>query len=225
MPARRRKLLPRTAFLATAIVATALGPAACASVEPSRSPSSAGTPTATATPAVQTPGNSAAPASPSGVPDASPAARPFPFSPDAILGFYEGEGLACQQPVPSKTAAGWNVTTCQGTDVTGRPVAVGLITDQDGGLGAGFATVTALPGEDLLEPENAIDGLSGFLAAMLGEEAATQQLPWLAGHLGDEYAETTVGDLTVATYIESPDDSTRIYLEIDGREYLAAPST
>jgi hypothetical protein len=164
------------------------------------------------------------PASPSGVP-ASAAVGPFAFGPDAILGFYEREGLACQQPVPSKTAAGWSVTTCQGSDPTGRPVAIGLITDEDGALGAGFATVTALPSEDLLDPENAIDGLSGFLAAMLGEEVATQQLPWLAGHLGDEYAETTVGDLTVATYIESPDDPTRIYVEIDGREFLAAPST
>jgi hypothetical protein len=164
------------------------------------------------------------PASPSGIPRASAGAGPFAFGADAILGFYEGEGLACQPPVPSKTAAGWSVTTCKGADPAGRPVAIGLITDDDGALGAGFATVTALPEEDVLEPENAMNGLSGFLGAMLGEAAATQQLPWLAGHLGDEYAETTVGDLTVATYIESPEDPTRIYLEVDGREYLAAPS-
>ena len=51
---------------------------------------------------------------------------------------------------------------------------------------------------------------------MLGEASATDQLPWLAGHLGDDYAETTIGDVTVATYIESADDPTRIYVEVDG---------
>jgi hypothetical protein len=98
-----------------------------------------------------------------------------------------------------------------------------VITDESDALGAGFATVTALPDEDLLEPTDAIDTLSGFLGAMLGEEPATELLPWLASHLGDEYAETTLEDVTVATYTESPDDSTRIYLEIDGPAYLAAP--
>ena len=98
-----------------------------------------------------------------------------------------------------------------------------MITDEDGELGAGFATVTALPDEELLEPAAALDSLSGFLGAMLGEASATDQLPWLAGHLGDDYAETTIGDVTVATYIESADDPTRIYVEVDGPAYLAAP--
>ena len=153
----------------------------------------------------------------------SPAAGPFAFSANAITSFYENASLGCNPPAPSTTAAGWFVRTCEGENAESRPVAIGVITDESGVLGAGFAAVTALPDEDLLEPTDAIDTLSGFLGAMLGEEPATELLPWLADHLGDEYAETTVGGVTVATYTESADDSTRIYLEIDGPTYLAAP--
>ena len=163
-------------------------------------------------------------ASQPGTPGASASAGLFAFTADAVIGFYEGEGLVCGSAEPSGTAAGWSSTTCQGSDPAGRPIVIGVLTDPGGALGAGFATVTARPEEDLLEPTDALDPLSGFLGAMLGEERATDQLPWLAGHLGEEYAETTVGDVTIATYLESPDDSTRIYLEIDGPAYLAAPA-
>lgn len=160
---------------------------------------------------------------PSGSPAASAIAGPFAFSAAAITSFYESASLDCEPPTPSATAAGWFVRTCDGENADGRPIAIGLITDESDALGAGFATVTALPDEDLLEPTDAIDTLSGFLGAMLGEEPATELLPWLASHIGDEYAETTHGNVTVATYTESADDSTRIYLEIDGPAYLAAP--
>jgi hypothetical protein len=116
------------------------------------------------------------------------------------------------------------VTTCQGADVAGRPISVGVVTDPAGRLGNGFASVTALPDADLLKPTDAIETLSGFLGAMLGDAAATGLLPWLAGHLGDAYASTTFGGGTIATYTESADDPTRIYLEVAGPIYLAAPA-
>ena len=141
-----------------------------------------------------------------------------------MVGFYEGEGLTCAAPVPSTKAAGWTVTTCQGADAAGRPIAIGVVTDPAGRLGNGFASVTALPDAELLEPTEALDMLSGFLGAMLGDAAATELLPWLAGHLGDEYATTTFDGGTIATYTESADDPTRIYVEVAGPAYLAAPT-
>jgi hypothetical protein len=141
-----------------------------------------------------------------------------------VIAFYEGEGMTCAAPIPSETAAGWSVRSCAGTDDAGHPIAVGVVTDPGGSLGDGFASVTALPDEALLEPTDALDPLSGFLGAMLGEVPATGLLPWLAGHLGDEYAETKLGDATIATYTEGPDDPTRIYLEIAGPAYLTAPA-
>ncbi len=48
---------------------------------------------------------------------------PFAFPADSAVGFYEGEGLKCAAPVPSTKAAGWIVTTCQGADAAGRPIA------------------------------------------------------------------------------------------------------
>lgn len=97
------------------------------------------------------------------------------------------------------------------------------MTDPDGRIGDGFASVTALPGADLLEPTDTLDLLSGFLGAMLGEGPATDLLPWLAGHLGDTYAETTFGGGTIATYTESADDPTRIYVEVANPSYVSAP--
>ena len=153
----------------------------------------------------------------------SPSETGFEFSASAVAAFYESEGLTCGAPTPSRTAAGWSVTVCRGPDPSGRTVTIGLITDQDGTLGAGFAAVTALPEEDLLEPADALDTLSGFLGAMLGDERATDLLPWLAGNMGNEYEEMAAGDLTVATYLESSDDPTRIYVEVAGPSYLAVP--
>jgi hypothetical protein len=97
------------------------------------------------------------------------------------------------------------------------------VADPTGRLGNGFASVTALPSEDILQPTDALEMLSGFLGAMLGDAPATDLLPWLAGHLGDAYAETTLGSGKIATYTEAADDQTRIYVEVAGPAYLAAP--
>ena len=220
--------LPRsTAFLGLAAVVILVATACGSSV----TPSSANGQPSRATTAMPTSGAQTTPAAPvlsapaSTGPSASPFADvPFAFPADAVVGFYEGEGMRCAAPVPSTKAAGWAVRTCQGTDTAGRPIAVGVVTDPAGRLGDGFASVTALPSEDVLEPTVALDMLSGFLGAMLGDAAATDQLQWLAGHLGDTYAEMKVGGGTIATYTESADDPTRIYVEIAGPSYLAAPA-
>ena len=224
MLSRSPRLPSRTTSLLLAAVA--LYVTACS---PSGTAASPTPPSSAATPTSQPPATSSSrPATPSGSPSEAPTSSSFdvlfPFTAEAISGFYLGEGLTCEPATPSTTAAGWTVTTCSGADAAGRPVAIGLIADEGGDLGAGFATVTALPDEELLEPTDALDALSGFLGAMLGEDSATELLPWLASQLGNDYAETTVGEITVATYIESPDDPTRIYLEVDGPEYLAAPA-
>jgi hypothetical protein len=227
MRSDRHSLPHRTAFLGLAAVVI-LAVAACgsniapstASGLPSRATTAAPTSIARGTPAA-----TGSPAPASGVPSASPFADvPFAFPAESVIGFYAGEGMRCAAPVRSTKAAGWTVTTCQGADAAGRPIAVGVVTDPAGRLGNGFASVTALPGADLLEPADALDMLSGFLGAMLGAAAATDLLPWLADHLGDAYATTTFGGGTIATYTESADDPTRIYVEVAGPTYLAAPA-
>ena len=224
MGSDRPSLPHRTAFFGLVSVAIVVVAACGTSVEPSPAggqPSRATS--ATATPIAQTPAPAASPAPTSAA--ASPFADvPFAFPAGSVVGFYEGEGLTCAAPVPSTKAAGWTVTTCQGADAAGRPIAIGVVTDPAGRLGNGFASVTALPDAELLEPTDALDTLSGFLGAMVGDAAATDLLPWLAGHLGDEYATTTFGGGTLATYTESADDPTRIYVEVAGPAYLAAPA-
>jgi hypothetical protein len=227
MPSDHASLSHRTAFLVLGAVVVLVVVACGSSAAPSTAngqPSRATVGVSTTGPA-ETPQATGSPTSSSGEPSASPFADvPFAFAADSVVGFYEGEGMRCAAPVPSTKAAGWSVTTCQGVDAAGRPIAVGVVTDPAGRLGNGFASVTALPGADLLEPTDALDMLSGFLGAMLGDAAATDLLPWLAGHLGDAYAATTLGGGTIATYTESADDPTRIYVEVAGPAYLAAPA-
>ena len=217
----------RTAFLRLAAVAiltvSGCGSSGAPSTAPGQ-PSRATTAVPTSVAQTTQPSTGSFPPAPA-APSASPFADvPFAFPADSVVGFYVSEGMRCAAPVPSTKAAGWTVTTCQGADAAGRPIAVGVVTDPAGRLGNGFASVTALPEADLLEPTDALEMLSGFLGAMLGDAAATDLLPWLAGHLGDEYAATTFGGGTIATYTESADDPTRIYVEVAGPAYLAAPA-
>jgi hypothetical protein len=220
-------LLHRTAFFGSAAIVIFAVAACGSSVAPSTAngqPSRTSTAASTSGPAV-TPQATASTASAPADASATPFADiPFAFPADSVVGFYEGEGMSCAAPVPSTKAAGWTVITCQGADAAGRPIAIGVVTDPAGRLGNGFASVTALPGADLLEPTDALDMLSGFLGAMLGDAAATDLLPWLAGHLGDTYAATMFGGGTIATYTESADDPTRIYIEVAGPAYMAAPT-
>lgn len=52
---------------------------------------------------------------------------------------------------------------------------------------------------------------------------AVSKAEWLAGHLGDTYAETSEGGLRIATYTPSDEDHTTIYVELANQTYLDAP--
>jgi hypothetical protein len=161
------------------------------------------------------------PASESSLP--TPAPSGFGFSVEAVIAYYESRGFTCEQIEPSATAAGYFFQGCQMVDPGGRTLALGFVTDSSGDLSDGYASVQGRADEPILEPTDALDHLSGFLGAMLGEVRGTSLLEWLAGHLGDAYAQTTVDVLVVATYTQSPADHSRLYLEIADQDYINAP--
>jgi hypothetical protein len=140
-----------------------------------------------------------------------------------VIGYYQSRGFACDELQPSATAAGYFYQECQLKDANGRTLAIGLVTDPSGDLADGYASVQGAAGETILEPIDALDHLSGFLGAMLGEERGTSLLEWLAGHLGDAYAETTIDVLVVATYTQSATDHSRLSLELANHDYIGAP--
>jgi hypothetical protein len=157
---------------------------------------------------------------------ASPTANTtgFAFAADDIAAYYESQGYTCATPQPSAKAAGYTLRTCQQMDPGGRMRVIGLVTDPDGGLANAFASVRGRETETILAPVDALDPLAGFLGATLGEERGSALLSWLASHLGDTYAQTVSEPVTVATYTESADDHSALYVEVGNRGYLdAAP--
>jgi hypothetical protein len=147
----------------------------------------------------------------------------FAFAAEDIAAYYQSQGYACPAPKPSTKAAGFTVRTCEKTDDAGRTRIVGLVIDPAGGLANAFASVRGKEMETILAPIDALDPLSGFLGATLGEEQGAALLTWLASHLGDAYAETTSGPIKVATYSESADDHSTLYVEVANQAYLDAP--
>jgi hypothetical protein len=199
----------------SAIVAAVFLLAACAngvltSNEPSAAPSSSPSP------------SSQPIASGSSLP--TPAPSGFGFSVEAVIGYYETQGFVCDEIQPSATAAGYFFQACQKLDSDGRTLALGFITDASGDLADGYASVQRKEDDPILEPAAAMDHLAGFLGAMLGDERGTSLLEWLAGHLGDTYASTTIDVLSVATYTPSEADHSRLYLEIANQDYMDAPA-
>jgi len=154
----------------------------------------------------------------------TPAPSGFGFSVEAVIAYYEGQGFSCDQIQPSATATGYFFQGCQLVDADGRTLALGFVTDPSGDLADGYASVQGRPDEPILEPTVALDHLSGFLGAMLGEDRGTSLLEWLAGHLGDAFAQTTIDVLVVATYTQSATDHSRLYLEIADQDYINAPA-
>jgi hypothetical protein len=147
----------------------------------------------------------------------------FAFSADAVVAYYESQGYACSAEQPSTKAVGFFLRSCEIVDEAGRTRVIGVVTDPDGGLANGFASVQGKETETFLAPVDALEPLAGFLGAMLGEVQGSTLIPWLAGHLGDTYAETTTGPITVATYTESADDHSKLYVELANQTYLDAP--
>ena len=154
----------------------------------------------------------------------TPAPFGFAFSVEAVIGYYEGRGFICDEVQPSATAAGHFYQGCEMEDADGRTLALGFVTDPSGDLADAYASVQAPSGEPFLEPTDALDHLAGFLGAMLGEDRGTSLLEWLAGHLGDAYAQTTIDTLAVATYTQSATDHSRLYLELADQDYINAPA-
>lgn len=203
------------------VVAASLLLAACASPTLTPSPPTSTSPVApTASPATASP-------SPSPLTE-SPAAPSLPttgfaFAADDVVAYYESQGYQCSAARPSTKAAGFTVRTCETVDQAGRTRGIGVVTDPAGGLANGFASVQGTATETFLAPVDALDPLAGFLGAMLGPDQGATLLTWLAGHLGDAYAETTIGPITVATYTESAEDHSKLYVELANRVYLDAP--
>jgi hypothetical protein len=169
-------------------------------------------------------GSAVATASPPPTAASSPAAAStgFPFAADDIVAFYESQAYACTAQKPSTKALGYVFRTCQKVDAAGRTLLVGVVTDAKGGLADAFASVQGTAAESFLSPVDALPPLAGFLGVMLGDDQGTAALPWLAGHLGDTYSETRVGEISLATYTATPDDHSRLYVEVANQEYLDA---
>lgn len=192
--------------------------------------SGCGQPTTTATPQA-----SAAPVTTS-LPAASPSTAPsvgtppapspsgsFAFDPESIVGYYLTLGYTCSDRQPSSEAAGHAFESCQLVDRDGRTRTLGIVTDGNDDLADAFFSIRGAEGESVLDPAAVIEPFGAFLGAVLGEAGGTEALPWVAGHLGDSYATMTVGDLTFATYTDSPDDHAKITIEIANQAYLDSP--
>lgn len=195
----------------SSVVAATLLLAACAS------------PTGTLSPAASPSSATPSPAEPTGSTTPSLAATGFAFAAADVVGYYESQGYACTAQQPSTTAVGFFVRTCEKVDDAGRTRVIAVVTDPDGGLANGFASVQGTATEVFLAPIDALEPLAGFLGAMLGEDRGSALLAWLAGHLGDAYAETTSGAIRVATYSESEVDHSKLYVELANQAYLDAP--
>jgi len=144
----------------------------------------------------------------------------FAFAADDIAAYYTTQGYTCASAQPSAKAPGFTVRRCQRTDENGRTRVIGLVTDQDGSLADAFASVKGKASETVLAPIDALDPLSGFLGATLGEAQGAALLTWLASHLGDAHAETMSGPITVATYTASQKDHATLHLEVANQAYL-----
>lgn len=213
--------------LAVALLASAMVlVAGCApSPVPTQAPGAA-TPDATTTPSAAVP-PTAPTLPPSTVSPSSPEVTPnsvgFAFAAEDVLAYYGSVGYACSDASPSTEAATYTVRSCELVDEAGRTLTVGVVTEPGGATGNAFASVQAVKGEDVLDPVDALDALSGFLGAMLGSDRGGVQVEWLAGHLGDTYAETADGGLRIATYTASEGDHSTLFVELANQAYLDAP--
>lgn len=159
-------------------------------------------------------------AMPSNLPSASPG---FAFDPESITGYYQTIGYTCSEPQPSAQAEGFLYRACTLTDPAGRTITVGLVTDPADEVADASMRIRGADSEPILEPAAVLEPFAGFLGAVLGEAYGAEMLPWLAAHLGDADARTTLGDLVIATYTPSADDHSTLGLEIANQAYLQAP--
>jgi hypothetical protein len=226
-------------LLAVFGLAGALLVAGCggAAASPTAAPTNAPTPAPTAAPAVTaapaTPAPTVAPATaaptiaPAGSPTATkdPALGGFAFPAAQVLSYYGSNGLTCGDPAPSPQATGYTITRCVGTDDTTKlTTIVAVVTDPDGVIGDAFAGVLASDGKTMPKPADAITGLGFFLGAMLGEADGTEAVTWLAQHMGETMAQTTINDMLVATYPGDEATGVGYYVETANQAFLNAPA-
>jgi len=200
---RRRQPAGLTALIGIAVVLSACGSSPIAS---GAAASAGGAPAATLLPASIDP------------------ATGFAFAADDVAAYYQGQGYTCNAFEPSTTAAGFFFRSCEKTDAAGHGLVVGLVTDPDGRLAEGFATVTGTQSEAVLEPELALPPLAGFLGAVLGEDEGGSAADWLTDHLGGVYEQTTLGLVTLGTYNGDNDDPRVLAVELANQSYLGAPT-
>ena len=148
----------------------------------------------------------------------------FAFDPESIVGYYASIGYTCGAVQPSTQATGFGFQSCLLVDADGRTRAIGIVTDPEDNVADAYASVRGAATESVLDPSAILDPFAAFVGAMLGETRGEALLPWLAGHLGDTSARTTLDELTVATYSESAEDHSKLYVEIATPSYLAAPA-
>jgi hypothetical protein len=224
MSTRSIGLLERIALVAASTLLVACGSgSATVSGEPGTSPPSESSALSSGSAIASNPSGTATFAGSPGA-SAAPGAGPtgFAFPADDLVAFYQSRGYDCTPSRPSTKAAGYSYRACEQVDAAGRTLVVGVVTDPGGVLADAYASVQGKAGETFLEPIDALDPLAGFLGVTLGEDEGTNALTWLAGHLGDDYDETRIGSLTLATYTPTPDDHSRLYVELATQAYLQA---
>jgi hypothetical protein len=211
----------RRAFpLASIIAALAFGLAGCSQASVTPAPTASFGASATSAPVAST----MATAAPSIALSPAPSiAGGFGFDPESIVGYFETVGYQCTDRRPSSEAEGYFYESCQLLDSDGRTRTLGIVTDPNDDVADAFFSVRGVEGEAILEPQTVLEPFARFLGAVLGEAGGTAALPWLAGALGDAYSTTTLGELTVATYTDSPEDHSKLTVELASRAYLEAP--
>ncbi|MEO5703752.1 MAG: hypothetical protein ABIZ52_03545 [Candidatus Limnocylindrales bacterium] len=152
----------------------------------------------------------------------TPTPTGFVFLAVDVVAYYQSIGYECDPPKRSTIAAGYTLTGCSLADKAGRTRVVGIVTDAAGVLGNGYAGVWGNSNEVYLKPDDALDPLAAFLGAMLGAERGAEAAIWMKEHLGEAYATTTSGSITIATYTGSADDTSELYVEVANDAYLAA---
>lgn len=187
----------------------------CLSAPPTAIP----TPIGTVSPA--TPVATLAPATYETAP-ATPTPTGFAFLAADVIAYYQSIGYVCEPPKPSTQAAGFTLTACSLVDPAGRTRVVGIVTDAAGNLGNAYTGVWGAANESYLKPDDALDSLAAFLGTMLGADRGAEAAIWLRQHLGEAYATTTSGSITIATYTAAGDDPSELYVEVADQAYLGA---
>jgi hypothetical protein len=153
---------------------------------------------------------------------ATPTPTGFVFEAVDVIAYYQSIGYGCDPAKPSDQAMGYTVTVCRLLDSAGRTRVIGIVTDATGALGNAYAGVWGTATETYLDPKDALDPLAAFLGTMLGAERGAEVAIWMKEHLGEAFATSTSGTITIATYTGAGDDPSELYVEVADPAYLAA---